>query len=200
MQNTTENNVVTRLKHFIEFCGLSNSQFADKTGIPRPTLSQLVNGRNKSVNDLLLRKLHDTFPNLNVSWLLFGVGNMLSNSNIQFSEAQNSTISGRDDLQYPDSKPFSTLFEEAPATSNYSQTVISPDNDEDFAAFSAISTNNEPQVDEETSSSDSSVANNTKKIKSIIVFYTDSRSMRFLAVSSSSTCSETNQSSLPRVA
>ena len=84
------------------------------------------------------------------------------------------TISGRDDLQYPDSKPFSTLFEEAPATSNYSQTVISPDNDEDFAAFSAISTNNEPQVDEETSSSDSSVANNTKKIKSIIVFYTDS--------------------------
>lgn len=34
MQNTTENNVVTRLKHFIEFCGLSNSQFADKTGIP----------------------------------------------------------------------------------------------------------------------------------------------------------------------
>ena len=174
MQNTTENNVVTRLKHFIEFCGLSNSQFADKTGIPRPTLSQLVNGRNKSVNDLLLRKLHDTFPNLNVSWLLFGVGNMLSNSNIQFSEAQNSTISGQDDLQYPDSKPFSTLFEEEPATSNYSQTVISPDNDEDFAAFSAISTNNEPQVDEETSSSDSSVANNTKKIKSIIVFYTDS--------------------------
>ena len=174
MQNTTENNVVTRLKHFIEFCGLSNSQFADKTGIPRPTLSQLVNGRNKSVNDLLLRKLHDTFPNLNVSWLLFGVGNMLSNSNIQFSEAQNSTISGRDDFQYPDSKPFSTLFEEAPATSNYSQTVISPDNDEDFAAFSAISTNNEPQVDEETSSSVSSVANNTKKIKSIIVFYTDS--------------------------
>ena len=85
MEKLEEGTVITRLKTFIEYCGLSNSQFADRAGIPRPTLSQLIHGRNKSVNDLLLRKLHENFPALDISWLLFGVGSMLKESNIQFS-------------------------------------------------------------------------------------------------------------------
>ncbi|MBR6014346.1 MAG: helix-turn-helix domain-containing protein, partial [Selenomonadaceae bacterium] len=41
--------IVSRLKMFLEQAGISNSQFADTCDIPRPTLSQLLNGRNKKV-------------------------------------------------------------------------------------------------------------------------------------------------------
>ena len=77
-----------RLRQFIATTGLSNSQFADKAGIPRPTLSQLLHGRNKSISDQLLRKLDETFPELNLMWLLFGRGEMRELSNIKSSEPQ----------------------------------------------------------------------------------------------------------------
>lgn len=69
--------------------GLSNSQFADQAGVPRPTLSQLLHGRNKSISDQFLRKLNEGFPELDVRWLLFGTGSMLTNVNSQTSEPQN---------------------------------------------------------------------------------------------------------------
>ena len=42
-------NVAIRLKGFIQSQGLTNSQFADNCGIPRPSLSQLLGGRNKKI-------------------------------------------------------------------------------------------------------------------------------------------------------
>lgn len=73
----SDNNVAARLKLFLEYKGLSNSQFADLCGIPRPTLSQLFSGRNKKISDLLIGQIHGTFPELSVVWLLFGEGDML---------------------------------------------------------------------------------------------------------------------------
>lgn len=52
----------------------TSSQFADKAGIPRPTFSQLLSGRNKKVSDEVFRKLHDAFPHLSITWLMFGEG------------------------------------------------------------------------------------------------------------------------------
>ncbi|MDE6276690.1 MAG: helix-turn-helix domain-containing protein [Muribaculaceae bacterium] len=78
--------IIERLKLFMQHTGMSNSQFADYAGIPRPTLSQLLHGRNKSVNDSLLRKLYEKFPSLDVRWLLFGLGSMLTDANSQTSE------------------------------------------------------------------------------------------------------------------
>lgn len=71
-----EGTVATRLKVFMESIGLSHSQFADRCGIPRPTLSQLLSGRNKKISDLLVGQIHQAFPDLSVLWLLFGEGNM----------------------------------------------------------------------------------------------------------------------------
>ena len=39
--------IISRLKTYLNSMNISNSQFADTCGIPRPTLSQLLNGRNK---------------------------------------------------------------------------------------------------------------------------------------------------------
>lgn len=67
---------VTRLKQYIEYTSLPVSQFADTAQIPRPTLSQILNGRNKKISNEIIAKLHEGFPRLNIIWLLFGDGNM----------------------------------------------------------------------------------------------------------------------------
>lgn len=68
--------LVTRLKLFLNQNGIANSQFADTCGIPRPSLSQLLNGRNKKVSDELISKVHAAYPSLNIMWLMFGDGDM----------------------------------------------------------------------------------------------------------------------------
>lgn len=76
----TEENVAIRLKHFMGWKRITNSQFADRCGIPRPSLSQLLNGRNQKISDIMVGQIHRAFPELNVLWLLFGEGEMLSSS------------------------------------------------------------------------------------------------------------------------
>lgn len=72
----SDSNVADRLKLFIEKKGLSYSQFADTCGIPRPSLSQLLTGRNKKISDVLVGQIHNMFPELSIVWLLFGEGPM----------------------------------------------------------------------------------------------------------------------------
>lgn len=80
--------IVSRLKEFINYLAIPVTQFADTCKIPRPSLSQLLNGRNKKVSDELIGKIHEAFPELSVMWLMFGEGTMLFNSNIKTSEPQ----------------------------------------------------------------------------------------------------------------
>lgn len=72
-----DQSVATRLKLFMDREGLTNSQFADKCGIPRPSLSQLLSGRNKKLSDVVVKQIHDEFPDLSVLWLMFGEGEMI---------------------------------------------------------------------------------------------------------------------------
>lgn len=84
--------IVSRLKEFSQYLDLSVTQFADMCKVPRPTMSQLFNGRNKKVSDELIRKIHGEFPKLNVMWLLFGEGEMLTDEKIETSEPQNPSL------------------------------------------------------------------------------------------------------------
>lgn len=68
--------VAYRLKEIINYLGLSDSQFADRCEISRPTLSLLLAGKNKKISDVLLSQIHATFPNVSILWLLFGEGEM----------------------------------------------------------------------------------------------------------------------------
>ena len=69
--------LVSRLKLYMDKNGIAISQFADTCGIPRPTMSQLLSGRNKKVSDELISKIHNAYPALSVLWLMFGEGSML---------------------------------------------------------------------------------------------------------------------------
>ena len=68
--------IVDRLKLFMSQLGMSSSQLADTASIPRPTLSQIITGRNKKISNEIFSKLHDAFPELNMMWLMFGDGQM----------------------------------------------------------------------------------------------------------------------------
>lgn len=84
--------VVSRLKYFMDSSGLTISQFADTCNIPRPTMSQLISGRNKRISNEIIDKIHNGFPNLSILWLMFGEGQMLVNENIEISEPQNAIL------------------------------------------------------------------------------------------------------------
>jgi Predicted transcriptional regulators len=81
--------IVSRLKQYLDLHQVSVTQFADACGIPRPSVSQLLNGRNKKVSDEVISKIHTAYPDLSMLWLMFGEGNMESVANIEISEAQN---------------------------------------------------------------------------------------------------------------
>lgn len=85
---------VNRLKFFMDKENITSSQFADSCRIPRPTMSQILNGRNKKISDELIAKIHAAYPRLSVLWLMFGEGDMAINSNTQISEAQNGSFEG----------------------------------------------------------------------------------------------------------
>lgn len=80
--------IVNRLNTFMDTHGIGSTQFADTCGIPRPTLSQILSGRNKKISDAVISKIHKAYPRLSVLWLLFGEGQMELTANIALSDAQ----------------------------------------------------------------------------------------------------------------
>ncbi|MDE5812534.1 MAG: helix-turn-helix domain-containing protein [Muribaculaceae bacterium] len=80
--------IISRLKRYMEKYQIGSSQFADYAGISRPTLSQILNGRNKKISDELISKIHNAYPRLSVLWLLFGEGEMELPLNNEISESQ----------------------------------------------------------------------------------------------------------------
>lgn len=75
-----DQNIAYRLKFLIDNLGISNSQFADECNISRPTLSQLITGRNKKISDVIIGQIHAAYPHLSILWLLFGEGEMWHNN------------------------------------------------------------------------------------------------------------------------
>lgn len=94
--------IVSRLKRFIDAHQIPVTQFADNCRIPRPTLSQLLNGRNKKVSDEVISKIHEAYPRLSVLWLMFGEGMMETPANIEISEPQNGAPQVSAPQQQPD--------------------------------------------------------------------------------------------------
>ena len=64
-----------RIKKWIEKEGLKSSQFADKIGVNRATISHILSGRNKPSVDFL-EKLILSYPDLDANWLITGIGYM----------------------------------------------------------------------------------------------------------------------------
>ncbi len=62
-----------RIKKIIDFYDLSASNFADKIGVQRSSISHIISGRNKPSLDFIL-KITSTFDQVDIHWLLNGKG------------------------------------------------------------------------------------------------------------------------------
>lgn len=64
---------INRLEKVMQFYGLSASQFADRIGVQRSSISHLLTGRNKPSLEFVM-KLVTEFSDVNLYWLLYGQG------------------------------------------------------------------------------------------------------------------------------
>lgn len=174
--------IVSRLKTYINHKGIPVTQFADSCNIPRPTLSQLLNGRNKKVSDELIGKIHEAFPDLSVLWLMFGEGNMLCGENIETSEPKTASIfsySAQQSTEKEQSTPSIDFNRDFSSTgpNNFSDN-LTPSNAKSHVGPTEFSTDS-PTKNKVTPLSQASPATITfnsdesKRIVNIIIYYSD---------------------------
>lgn len=166
--------IVTRLKMFLDQTGISNSQFADTCEIPRPTLSQLLNGRNKKVSDEVIGKIHRAYPSLNVMWLMFGDGEMIMSGNDAADNAadplkQNGSKNddmGQRAISFDEDEPMAYR----PAAKS-AQRITTPSMSETIQNI--MRSNSAGRMNQRGSSSDA------RSVVNIVVFYNDGRFEQF---------------------
>lgn len=145
--------IVSRIKTFLSQKGIAYSIFADKCDIPRPTLSQLLNGRNKKVSNEVLDKIHLAYPELSIMWLMFGEGEMMSEIGKNITNEQTSIFDE------------SSEFEQDKPNENKNQNLI--ESNSVAEALQALSNNMVKKQEPD------SCRNNEKRIVNIMVFYSD---------------------------
>ena len=74
-------NILNRIKKIIEENNLSNSEFAEKIGIPKSSVTHLLSERNNPSLDIII-KISEAFEDISTDYLIFGHKNQ-SESNIQ---------------------------------------------------------------------------------------------------------------------
>ena len=68
-----------RIEKIMEYKQMTAAVFADRIGIQRSTLAHILNGRNNPSLDVVM-KIHQCFEDINLEWLLDGIGSMVNNS------------------------------------------------------------------------------------------------------------------------
>lgn len=172
--------IVSRLKRYMDYQQIAISQFADTCSIPRPTISQILNGRNKKISDELIGKIHSAFPDLSVVWLMFGEGDMLSGANIKTSEAQKDSKLTFDDSQISEHEIFQTeqeLFPEISEIYAKKNELENPTHITSYSPTEAAAKGNLPPAN--IANALSGKTEPSKKITSIVVFYADNTFQTF---------------------
>tara|TARA_B000000557_G_scaffold84320_1_gene67628 strand:- start:266 stop:637 length:372 start_codon:yes stop_codon:yes gene_type:complete len=86
-------NILNRIKKIIEENNLSNSEFAEKIGIPKSSVTHLLAERNNPSLDIII-KISEAFENISTDYLIFGQENQvkptIQDSNTLFNELDES--------------------------------------------------------------------------------------------------------------
>ena len=64
-------NILNRIKKIISDNNFSNSEFAEKIGIPKSSVTHLLSERNNPSLDVII-KISETFENISTDYLIFG--------------------------------------------------------------------------------------------------------------------------------
>ena len=69
--------IVSRIEEIRKKHQLTAASFATKIGVQRSSISHILSGRNKPSLEFLM-KIHDTFDEVNLEWLILGKSSPLS--------------------------------------------------------------------------------------------------------------------------
>ena len=69
--------IVDRLKMILERVNLTPGNFAEQIGVAPATISHILSGRNKYPSAEVMLRLHDTYPDIDLNWLLTGEGTLV---------------------------------------------------------------------------------------------------------------------------
>lgn len=155
-----------RIAYLIETFGLTPSQFADKTGIPRASVSHILGGRNKPSLEIL-QKVAAIFPEVNLNWLMLGVGE----PPVAKKETENLS-----NATYPVQRE--SLFQSIEESAQIHPLIVQQQRNEEQQHIKQQKTVVHKQQSERTQRKTttqraSHEIDNTKRIKEIRVFYSD---------------------------
>ena len=69
--------IIDRLRMILERVNLTPGNFADKIGVAPATISHILSGRNKYPSAEVMLRLHETYPDIDLNWLLTGEGTLI---------------------------------------------------------------------------------------------------------------------------
>ncbi len=147
-----------RIELIMKSYALTPSQFADKTGIQRATVSHILSGRNKASLEVML-KIFEAFPGLDMQWLITGKGS--------------APVAGSVAAEEPVVQPSAVVQNEL-----FPQAVVAPAPPVERRSAKVEPQQSSPSVErvvKRTPRSVSAAAPSlaVKKIKEIRIFYTD---------------------------
>lgn len=85
--------MVNRIFSFIESQQLTPTEFADKIGVSRASISSIKTGRTQPTLSLV-EKIRQHFPDIDINWLIFGVGSAM----VEKSETTTEEVGLSDEL------------------------------------------------------------------------------------------------------
>ena len=71
--------ILNRIKKLIEDKNLNNSEFAEKIGIPKSSVTHLLSERNNPSLDLII-KISEAFDGISTDYLIFGSNNTIKDN------------------------------------------------------------------------------------------------------------------------
>lgn len=162
-----------RVRKVMEHFKLTQKQFANELCVAEATISSIYKGRTAPTNNLI-QSIHQAYPGINISWLMFGEGEMLLPLSAPGDGSTGSAAVSTDADSFP---PFGqnvgfniasepSLFDantsrpQAPATSQVVKNPVAPTELKILEALTELKNAN--QVDKPV-----------RKIKEIRVFYDD---------------------------
>ncbi len=116
-----------RLQQFLSAENISQSQFADKIGVTKASVSHILSGRNRPGFEFI-ESMAACYPNLNLDWLIGGKGRMYKESDSsavsptpQASESRQSPVKDTTDGRLFDSPELDLLPDKSETTDNKPQ-------------------------------------------------------------------------------
>lgn len=140
-----------RIKRFMDYKGITPSELADAIGVQRSNITHVLHGRNKPGFQFITKML-ETFPEINAKWLLTGEDEML--------------VKGKETEKTKEKQ--ATLFSNiVPPVNIDREEAAMPEKPKPAEKETAITAQPVPEILQ------SVIADDSRKIESIVVFYTD---------------------------